>query len=179
MTRLSGCQIPCVPNMSEGSAPIPNQTLMRRIKRTLAVPWNYYVKRWLKRLYRSWKGWHNRYNSLTTAQNPVSSHTSLAAGDWVCVQSEDKIRATLDPWSELKGCAFLPYMAEYCGTTQRVLQPVHRFLDERDYKVKKAKGVVLLQGVLCKGTPVFGQCDRACHLFWREEWLEKITPPIE
>jgi len=40
--------------------------------------------------------------------------------------------------------------------------------------VKKVKGVVLLDGVICRGTPAFGRCDRCCHLFWREEWLEKI-----
>ncbi len=64
-----------------------------------------------------------------------------------------------------------------CGTTQRVLQPMERFLDERDYKVKKVKGLVLLAGVICRGTPVFGRCDRCCHLFWRQEWLEKIESP--
>jgi hypothetical protein len=51
---------------------------------------------------------------------------------------------------------------------------MERFLDERDYKVKKARGIILLEGVICRGTPVFGRCDRCCYLFWREEWLEKI-----
>ena len=90
------------------------------------------------------------------------------------VRSREEIEATLDRWKELKGCAFLEYMWPYCGTTQRVLQTMERFLDERDYKVKKVKGLVLLEGVICHGTPVFGRCDRGCHLFWREEWLEKI-----
>jgi hypothetical protein len=54
---------------------------------------------------------------------------------------------------------------------------MERFLDERDYKVKKAKGIVLLKDVICHGTPVFGRCDRCCHLFWRVEWLEKIEQP--
>jgi hypothetical protein len=101
----------------------------------------------------------------------------LQAGDRVRVRSLEEIQATLNPWKELKGCAFLPYMVDYCETTQRVLQPVNRFLDERDYKVKKARGVVLLEGVICSGTPVFGRCDRGCHLFWREEWLVKIDSP--
>ena len=112
---------------------------------------------------------------ITTSPN-LQVH--LLAGELVRVRAREEIEAMLDPFKEQKGCAFLEYMWQYCGTTQRVLQPVERFLDERDYKVKKTKGVVLLEGVLCHGTPVFGRCDRACHLFWREEWLERmdVTP---
>jgi hypothetical protein len=180
VTHLNGCQIPCLPRMAVGSAEMEPQPLVRRLKRSLAVPWNYYVKRWLKQLYRLMVAWHEKLNQK---KFPVSEAkgsqkpATLQTGDWVRVRPLEDIQATLNPWKELKGCAFLPYMVDYCGTTQRVLQRVERFLDERDYKVKKAKGVVLLEGAICKGTPVFGRCDRCCFLFWREEWLEKIDPP--
>jgi hypothetical protein len=175
MTHLDGCQIPCLPRMADGLADVGSQPLVKRLKRLLAAPWNYYVKKWLKHLYLFWMSWHARLfqRGLRSSESKLDI-SSLQAGDWVRVRSPEEIQATLNPWKELKGCAFLPYMMEYCGTKQRVLQPVHRFLDERDYKVKKARGVVLLEGVICKGTPVFGRCDRCCHLFWREEWLEKI-----
>ena len=88
------------------------------------------------------------------------------------MRSPDDIRATLDPFKELKGCAFLDGMRQFCSTKQRVLQVMERFLDERDYKVKKARGIVLLESVTCRGTPAFGRCDRCCHLFWQQEWLE-------
>lgn len=94
--------------------------------------------------------------------------------DLALVRSRVETEATLDTFKELLGCAFLEYMWIFCGTEQRVLHPLERFLDERDYKVKRSNGIVLLEGVLCRGTPVFGKCDRACHLFWRVEWLEKI-----
>jgi len=48
---------------------------------------------------------------------------------------------------------------------------VQRFLDERDYRVKKARGIVLLEGLTCEGTRDYGPCDRNCYYFWREEWL--------
>jgi hypothetical protein len=51
---------------------------------------------------------------------------------------------------------------------------VEKFLDERDYLMKKCKGMVTLDGVLCEGTIDFGACDRGCFFFWREEWLEKL-----
>ena len=65
-------------------------------------------------------------------------------------------------------------MWQYCGTEQRVLRVVKQFLDERDYLMKKCKGIVILDGIICDGTKWFGQCDRCCYYFWREEWLEKI-----
>ncbi len=107
---------------------------------------------------------------------PRTNQTSmtLKPGDFVRVKSAKEIRMTLDRWNQLQGCGFMEEMWPHCGTTQRVLKRVERFLDERDYLVKKCKGIVLLENVLCQGTKDFGRCDRSCHIFWREEWLEKI-----
>ena len=95
----------------------------------------------------------------------------LEAGDIVRIRSREQITATLDRWRSLKGCGFLEEMAAHCGTTQKVMKRVERFIDERDYRAKKASGVVLLEGLMCSGG---GRCDRACFFFWREEWLEKL-----
>lgn len=65
-------------------------------------------------------------------------------------------------------------MRPFCDTTQRVLKRVEKFLDERDYLIKRTKGIVLLDGVICIGTGDFGPCDRSCFFFWREEWLKKM-----
>lgn len=110
---------------------------------------------------------------------PAAAPTSgppvrLEAGDPVRVRSREEIEATLDRWRALKGCGFLAEMARYCGTTQRVLKRVERFIDERDYRMKKSSGIVLLEGAICSGTGATGRCDRACFFFWREEWLEKL-----
>jgi hypothetical protein len=110
---------------------------------------------------------------LNTTQK-IRASQRLEAGDLVRVRLKDEILSTLDRWQALKGCGFLEEMTEYCGTTQRVLKRVERFIDERDYRVKKARGIVLLEGVICSGTATTGRCDRACFFFWREEWLEKL-----
>lgn len=107
-------------------------------------------------------------------QNQKQSVSTFKAGDRVRVRSLEEIEATLDHLGKTKGCAFLKAMEQYCGTEQRVLKPVERFVDERDLRVKKCKGIVLLEGVMCPGTTTFGRCDRCCFLFWREEWLEKV-----
>jgi hypothetical protein len=93
------------------------------------------------------------------------------------VRSKAEIAATLNRWGTLKGCSFAPEMAQFCGTTQRVLKPVERFVDERDMRIRKTKGIVLLEGIICHGTSTLGSCDRNCYYFWREEWLQKIAQP--
>lgn len=180
MNSLDGCQIPCLPRFADGPAEFGPQPFKTRMKRLLAKPWNYHVKRWLKRSSRLLVSLENSLHRRSKAPAEKSAnpaYRTLEAGDWVRVRSAEEIQATLDSWNELKGCAFLAGMWQYCGTTQKVLQPMERFLDERDYKVKKCKGIILLDGVICHGTPVFGRCDRCCHLFWRQEWLEKIDGP--
>lgn len=181
MNDLNGCQIPCLPNIAEGKVKFEKQPLDTRIKRALAVPWNYYIKKYLKRTYRFFNRWQAKLqgkgNSAMSAHNTTVIH--LKAGDWVRVRTLEEIQSTLNRFKELKGCAFLEDMKQYCDSQQRVFKVLERFLDERDYTVKRARGIVLLDGVYCQGTPVFGRCDRACLSFWREEWLEKIeTQPM-
>jgi hypothetical protein len=110
---------------------------------------------------------------------PKSTPNGLQAGDWVRVRSLKEIEATLNHWNQVKGCAFMPEMAEYCGTTHRVLKHMKRFVDERDLLIKKSSGIILLERVMCQGTAEFGSCDRACFHFWREEWLEKVNEPAD
>lgn len=99
----------------------------------------------------------------------------LASGDRVRVRSRSEIEATLDNWNRLKGCVFMPEMWQFCDTTQSVFKRVERFLDERDYLIKKASGLYILENVLCSGTIDFGPCDRSCFFFWRKEWLERVN----
>jgi hypothetical protein len=182
MEDLSGCQIPCLPKMAEGNAEFDPQPLDKRFKRALARPWNYYIKKYLKRTITLFKGWYtkiNRKDNSSTVGEDKLVMIHLKSGDWVRVRSLEEIQNTLNPFKELKGCAFLEDMKQYCGTEQRVLKVMERFLDERDYQVKKVKGIVLLEGVYCQGTPVFGRCDRSCLSFWREEWLEKVPEPFD
>lgn len=103
------------------------------------------------------------------------SQQALKSGDLVQVKSRHQIEESLDRWNHYKGCGFMEEMWSYCGTTQKVLKRVERFLDERDYLIKKCNGIVLLENILCEGTKDFGPCDRTCFYFWREEWLQKIN----
>ncbi len=116
----------------------------------------------------------------TSSFSGTGNQSKLMAGDLVRVRSRSEIEATLSHWNALKGCGMMEEMWEYCGTTHRVMKRVERFLDERDYLMKKTQGIIILENVICNGTVDFGPCDRSCFFFWREEWLEKLPadPPL-
>jgi metal-dependent hydrolase (beta-lactamase superfamily II) len=127
----------------------------------------------------------NRYCKATgrttkPAATPAKGTSdNLKTGDWVRVRSLKEIAEIVNHWKQVKGCAFMPEMAKYCGTTQRVLKSMKRFVDERDLLIKKSNGIILLEGIMCEGTEDFGRCDRSCFRVWREEWLERIEKPID
>ena len=173
--NLDGCQLPSVPGFAVGAAPIHGSAI-QHLKALLAKPWNSTVKRRLKQAYATSLEWRGPSSAPLAAQDSLGN-LPLSNGDLVRVRSREEILATLNPFQELKGCAFLPQMYQYCGTEQRVLRSMQRFMDERDYKMKKVRGVVLLENLICNGTAAFGACDRCCFLFWREEWLERL--PVE
>jgi hypothetical protein len=155
-------------------------SLMVRIKRMLKRRLSVRGDKRLKSAVGSTLDWLDRRRGR--AKPPQTARETprpprLNAGDLVRVRSREEIEATLDRWRSLKGCGFLSEMAGYCGTTQKVLKRVERFIDERDYRLKKASGIVLLEGAICSGTGTTGRCDRACFFFWREEWLEKVDRP--
>lgn len=177
-----GCQFPSLQRISEGPAEMPPQSLARRLKLMVRRRMSPQTERRFKRRTNDLMNWFCRVRGkperpAVQVQSASGAATHLAAGDLVRVRSKAEIDATLNHWRQLRGCTFMPEMAQYCGTTQRVLKPLARFVDERDLRVKTSKGIVLLDGVVCQGTADFGPCDRSCVLFWREEWLEKIDQP--
>lgn len=163
----SQCQIQSLPTMSEmpGTWAEPWQKrnrLRRMIKRRI-----WYLGNFVSELA------DGKYRALHISQSQSNAQT-LQSGDKVRVRSREEIKAMLDKWNQFKRCSFMEEMWAYCGAEHRVYKRVNRFLDERDYLLKKCKGIVILEGVFCEGTKDYGPCDRSCFFFWREEWLEKI-----
>ena len=171
------CQLPCLQHVSEGVADVPPQSLSRRVKLMIRRRLEPRSERRLKMFSNDLANWLCRITGRNgrPAAHPVVAERPLQGGDWIRVRSRTEIDATLNHWRQLKGCTFMPEMDQYCGTTQRVLTRVERFVDERDLRVKTTRGIILLEGVICQGTADFGRCDRCCFPFWREEWLEKIA----
>jgi hypothetical protein len=163
--------------MSDGNAKLENVPLLIRLRIKVFRRITPSTKRKIKKTVnllpsRSSKSYKTNHTNL---ENPILDNSVLKPGDTVRIRTMEEIKTTLDRWGALKGCTFISAMEEYCGSTQKILKPVTRFLDERDYQVKKSDGIVLLEGLICEGIPTFGQCDRSCFYFWRVEWLELVT----
>jgi len=110
--------------------------------------------------------------------------TSLRAGDLVAVRPAPEILRTLDSEGTLDQLPFMPEMLAFCGRRFRVLNRVTQatvddaFLTahtESFVREFRNNDVVILSGVRCSGADHDG-CERACALFWKEAWLEKIDP---
>jgi len=160
------CQIFTIPEMIEPIGDLDKiKQFPNRIRR--------FIKRRLMYL-RNWITVYKHEAKIKPEATLSKSNNHLQAGDWVFVKSRMDIRTTLNLWNKLGGCGFMEEMWLYCGTSQQVLKQVNQFLDERDYRVKRCKNTVILDGVYCSGTVDFGPCDRNCFFFWREEWLERL-----
>jgi hypothetical protein len=169
------CQIANVPHLAEGPAePMP---FLKSIRLTFRKSLGPRRVRKIKMKANNFLNWYAKLRGKSTKPpKPValSSEMKFNAGDLVKVRSMEEIQATLNHWRQLKGCSFTTEMEPYCGTTQKVLKRVESFIDERDLKMRKTRGIVLLEGIICEGVETLGPCDRNCFYFWREEWLEKI-----
>jgi hypothetical protein len=132
-----------------------------------------FSKRRLNYIQQFWREMSSRRKEGSIGGKELTAE-HLQAGDVVRVRSREEIKDLLDRWGELKGCGFMEEMWVYCDTNQVVRKRVERFLDEATFRTYTAKGLVVLEGLMCEGTVDFGRCDRSCFYFWREEWMEKI-----
>lgn len=112
---------------------------------------------------------------------PVEPSLGLQPGDRVRVRSLAEIHATLDAEGKFQGMAYLgAVMDRYCGRELTVKGRVDRFFDERNWRMVRLRDTVILEGGHC--TPEshlaseWAGCQRACYLFWKEAWLERIGP---
>jgi hypothetical protein len=174
-TNPENCQLICIPHFAAGKAEVPPESIVRKlrlmIRRSLSARQVNFFKSRTSRLF---ENIFHLSDKKPKEQARNRSNHSFHNGEIVRVRSKEEIRSTLNIWGILHGCMYIPEMAEYCGTTQRIYKRLERFVDERDYRVHKSNGIYLLEGVYCQGTSDFGRCDRSCFFFWREEWLEKI-----
>jgi len=103
----------------------------------------------------------------------------LRPGERVRVKSSKEILASLDQSDRLEGMSFMASVMEpYCGRVFTVRKRVDRFFDEKHWKLRKLKHVVILDQVFCEPArgshEDFAGCERTCFLFWKEAWLERV-----
>lgn len=124
----------------------------------------------------------SRPRATSGTQVAATQAMGLQPGDRVRVKSLAEIQATLDSHGRYEGMHYVPAtMDRYCGGTYTVVTRVERFYDERSRRMLRMKNTVLLDRVYCQPSPDLDDriagCKRTCFCFWKEAWLERVTPP--
>jgi hypothetical protein len=104
---------------------------------------------------------------------------NLQPGELVRVKSHAEILKTINILNRNRGLYFDAEEVPYCGKTYRVLRRVERIVNERTGKMQEMKTpCVILDNVICRSR--YSECrlfcPRSIYAYWREIWLERITP---
>jgi hypothetical protein len=104
---------------------------------------------------------------------------NLQPGELVQIKSHDEILKTLNFGSRNRGLYWDAEEVPYCGKTYRVLKRVNKIIDERTGVMREMKTpCIILDSVVCESR--YSECrlfcPRSIYSYWREIWLERITP---
>jgi hypothetical protein len=122
------------------------------------------------------KGGRQWGNLVGTADKTPTVKIGLQPGDMVRIRSKEEVAATLNADLLNRGMGFDAEMARFCGRTARVARRVDQIINEHTGEMIKMKNpCIVLENVVCEG--VFNlNCPRAITPYWREVWLEKVSP---
>jgi len=141
--------------------------------------------RWLYDRFQSlWGGlsYPRRPGKIPNGQPTPTAHLNLQPGEWVRVKGYEEILASCREDNRNRGMGFDGELVPYCGGTYRVLKRVSKIVDEKSGKMlNMANPCIVLEDVVCQGRYSTCRmfCPRAIYPYWREIWLERITPVSE
>jgi len=98
------------------------------------------------------------------------------------VKAPAEILQTLDAEGTLDKLPFMPEMVEFCGRRFQVSKRVvktcyYTKAGSSGMRKFRTDDVVLLDGLRCSGAEHDG-CQKACMIFWREAWLQKVEDAV-
>jgi hypothetical protein len=138
--------------------------------------------RWLyDRVTGLWGGvpFPRRGGVVPVGQPEPTASLDLQPGEWVRVKSYAEILATIGRNNKNRGLFFDAEMVPYCGRTFRVRARVMRFIGERTGMMVTLKtSAVILENVWCRSHYSDRRmlCPRSIYSWWREIWLERVSP---
>src|SRR5271170_4539637 len=106
----------------------------------------------------------------------MTTPSRLYPGDLVEVKSPEQILQTLDSQGTVDLLPFMPEMAQFCGQHFKVFRRVVKTCSSgtrSTMRAFRADDVVILENLRCSGAAHDG-CQKACMIFWREVWLQKV-----
>jgi len=145
--------------------------------------------------YRLFKAFHDRMHlwlsgrpspsldgKIARGSPTPTGRLDLKPGEYVRIKSKAEIEQTLDEAGNNRGLSFdREEMAPYCGRVCKVRSSVSKIIDEATGKMRHMKQpCIILEDVTCKSEYASCRlnCPRAIFSYWREIWLERVSPPI-
>lgn len=98
----------------------------------------------------------------------------LKPGDWVEVKSKEEILSSLDSRGQMEGLPFMPQMFQYCGQKFAVYKRAHKTCDTVNQTGGRRLADAVHLDLRCDGQ-VYGGCQAACLIFWKDAWLKPIS----
>ncbi len=130
-----------------------------------------------------WHGipWPRAVGSIPDGDPTPAAALNLQPGELVRVKPVEQILQTVTTASKNRGMYWDAELVPYCGGTYKVIARVTNVLDEKTGKmlVMKTPGI-LLDTVVCQARYSACRmfCPRNTYAYWREIWLERISPPV-
>jgi hypothetical protein len=119
-------------------------------------------------------------NTLPAGARTPAGRLDLKPGELVRIKSQEEIERTVDPQGKNRGLSFDPEeMGPYCGRVVRVHSSVTTMIDEmHGHMLRMKEPCIVLDGVVCKSRYARCRlnCPREIPSYWREIWLERVTP---
>jgi len=102
----------------------------------------------------------------------------LRPGDLVRVKSKDLIELTLNSQSRNRGLHFDREMIRFCGGVYRVKARLERVIVEKTGELRQLTNpCIILDGIIATGE-FQGLNPENEYIFWREIWLERVSPAV-
>jgi hypothetical protein len=110
----------------------------------------------------------------TLKRTPVG-HLGLQPGELITVRPASEIAKTLDQRGRNRGLTCDFGMSDHSGEKLRVRSRLDRMISEVTGEMRQVEGTVIIEGLNCTCSNVFGGCPRQDFTYWREIWLERIN----
>lgn len=111
----------------------------------------------------------------TSAGAGSPAQSPLRPGDIVEVKSPAEILSTLDGAAALEDMPFMPEMLRHGGRRYTVSRRVDKICDTvAATGSRRMQSTVYLDDLRCDGS-AHGGCQAGCVLYWKEEWLRRVS----
>ena len=117
-----------------------------------------------------------RSDAMETSGRRPKTMNGIAVGDLVEVRPVEEILAGLDERAERDALQFMPEMLEFCGKQFVVDSIAHKTCDTVNITgLHRMENTVHLGGLRCNGQ-AHGGCQAGCLIFWKTDWLRRVSP---